>query len=128
MEVPPLIMWKSPWEWSYHRRSGMVANIPLRGLRGLGGLGDSDLLSGCSGRNRPVFGVCGVVVGPVMGAGGVEPFRVCRSLISWENLGHGCPPWQIPCNESLNSRSRFLGQRRWDAIRSIRYWTDTGIR
>lgn len=25
---PPLIMWKSPWEWSYHRRSGMVANIP----------------------------------------------------------------------------------------------------
>ena len=75
-----------------------------------------------------MFGVCGVVVGPVMGAGGVEPFRVCRSLISWENLGHGCPPWQIPCNESLNSRSRFLGQRRWDAIRSIRYWTDTGIR
>jgi len=33
MAVPPLIMWKSPWEWSYHRRSGMVANIPtLSGL------------------------------------------------------------------------------------------------
>ena len=33
MEVPPLIMWKSPWEWSYHRRSGMVANIPQRDVR-----------------------------------------------------------------------------------------------
>ena len=33
---PPLLMWKSPWEWSYTRRSGMVANIPRRGLRVLG--------------------------------------------------------------------------------------------
>ena len=25
---PPLVMWKRPWEWSYQRRSEMVANIP----------------------------------------------------------------------------------------------------
>ncbi len=35
VEVPPLLMWKSPWEWSYTRRSGMVANIPVRTVRSL---------------------------------------------------------------------------------------------
>ena len=28
VEVPPLTMRKSPWEWSHQRRSGLVANSP----------------------------------------------------------------------------------------------------
>ena len=33
VEVPPLIMWKSPWGWSHRRRSGPVANIPSWSIR-----------------------------------------------------------------------------------------------
>ncbi len=32
MWKPPPIMRKSPWGWSYHRSSGLVANIPLRSV------------------------------------------------------------------------------------------------